>query len=521
MPDTAKPSIHVFGRLEPLCPSPGVGPIDLLWEAKDNTLTASCSFGRYENNKHVLQGEAVSGLHATIDWNGRKDPMSIVTITDYSVNGTFVDEEKVGQTVTLQLFDGSTVYFGSQVRIRLEQADYRYTFHHYHGRSKTESVYTHYTIGRQLGSGAFGTVFKATQKVSGSVFAIKTSWNTIDMGRAVLCAAQEAMAMMKLEHENICKLHEVFFRLDGEIADMVLEYVDGVTLDVFFDQSLSELHAKELSYQLCAAFRYVHREGVSHGDIKPNNILVAGTVRPVIKVADFGLARIKGNMNMTQLVTDHAWTAPEARQQILTHGDDVTVAMCSDWDSWAIGCIIYQLLCAKPPFRSSDPQHMGFRPNDDSINWAPLDRCSAPAQHLVKELLVEDPAHRFQVIQALGHAWLAGYVPYQVAFNGVRFTKLPAPGAVLEGTPDTSGFVDGQEEGVDVDAEGEDEDEDDMDMDVEVEAVAVRARHQSRQPPVRRRVQPRRGETYRSKAGPQQLVGRPTPPARKRAHGKH
>ncbi|KAJ6507357.1 kinase-like domain-containing protein [Mycena vitilis] len=379
---------EIWGYLEPLVNSPNVHRI--------NFTQLRIDIGRSEGNDATFTGRAVSNSHATIEWNGRRDAMSVVTITDLNTtNGTFVDGEKVAGINTHRLFDGCTVFFGSKVPVVTEQEDYRFTFHHSYGRAKTESLFNHYIMGNCLGSGLHGHVYRAMEKRSGKVFAVKTSWH-YDNKDSIMSAGQETMALMVMEFTHIVKLHEVFFRLDGQITDMVMEYVDGgLTLHNFIPLHLSETHAKELSIQLCLAVAFVHENTISHGDLKPDNVLVTRETHPIIKVTDFGLADVKISYNRKPLKTDHIFTAPEVQSQ-----DDPDNAEMQKWDDWAVGCLIFSLLStfhAFPPGRGK-----AFDPYVDRIVWDALNTCSDEAQDLVRRFLAVNPDNRVSNFLRLG-----------------------------------------------------------------------------------------------------------------------
>ncbi|KAF7376640.1 CAMK/RAD53 protein kinase [Mycena sanguinolenta] len=246
-------SADIWGYLEPLRPTPDVPLFPFI--------EYCIAVGRGPENDVQLVGRAVSKIHATIRWNGRRDKMSVVTITDHgSTNGTFVDGEKIEGIDVHQILDGCTVSFGTKVAVPDEYDDFRFTFHHPFGRSKTESIFHHYIVGDRLGGGLHGHVYRVLEKKSGRVFALKTSWKH-DGSDAIGCAGQETMALMSLEHDNIVRLHEVFFHIEGEMIDMVIEYVDGIHLQQLVSHTqLSEVHAKELSFQLCRAVAFFHEK---------------------------------------------------------------------------------------------------------------------------------------------------------------------------------------------------------------------------------------------------------------------
>ncbi|KAK7001296.1 kinase-like domain-containing protein [Favolaschia claudopus] len=324
-----------WGYLEPLVPSLNVQRI--------NFVKHSVAIGRAAANDVLFDGCAVSKLHATIQWNGRRDRMSVVTITNLSAtNGTFVDGAKVEGINVHRLFDGCTVFFGCRVRVQGEEDDYRFTFRHPFGRSKNETVFNHYTVGDRIGGGLHGHVHRALEKATGKIFAVKTSWRH-DRPESLACAVQEAVAFMNLAHDNIARLHEVFFRMDNGTLDMVLEYIDGISLEALVLQSrLSELQAKELTLQLSRGVAFLHEKKISHGDLKLDNVLLTRHPPPQVKIIDFGLAKVDRLWSTHPVLTDHIFTAPEAHQQAImntiTH-----YTVCQQWDGWALGCIVFHL----------------------------------------------------------------------------------------------------------------------------------------------------------------------------------
>ncbi|KAJ7141138.1 kinase-like domain-containing protein [Mycena epipterygia] len=443
MQDIEPPQPFLWGYLEPLVPGPHVQRLDLY----DNTPARGVLFGRSRGSTHVLGGAGVSQCHATIRWNGRKDLMSIVTITNHSkTNGTFVDGVKVEGINVTQLFEGCTVFFGSKVPVVSEQTDFRYIFHHPYGRSKSDTVFNHYTMCDQIGAGSFGTVYRATEKKSGKLFAVKTACKNAKQEDAVTCASQETMALMNLKHPHICALHQVFFRMDGLVIDIVLEYIDGIRLfDLISEGPITEDQGREISFQLCDAVAYMHHQGVSHGDLKLDNVLIMPAEHPIIKVIDFGLARVADSYNINPVVTGGLSTAPEAASQLTqfhTRKLDVTVTMSRMWDGWGVGAIIFSLLTGGELYLFDCEKPHTFRPGVDRIRWHGMVSKSDPARDFVRSFLVADPAHRMTVEESLEHPWLAGHIPYQLSFASVSFLRSPSPDDEFEVAQDQSEMAD-------------------------------------------------------------------------------
>jgi len=216
--------------------------------------------------------------------------------------------------------------------------------------------------------------------------------------------------------------------MTSSFVDVVLEYIDGIKLhDLLFQTRLSEVQARELSFQLCRAVAFFHEKAVSHGDMKTDNVLVIPGDRPKIKIIDFGLANVYGTYNMDQIITDTIFTAPEAHPQEVSEAA-ITNTMSKKWDDWGVGCIVFCILSSQHPFLPNRTVEPAFNPAFDEILWHALSRNTYEAQDFVRNLLVAYPDDRMTSQAALSHPWLLGYEPYRVSFAGVPFKPLPVDG---------------------------------------------------------------------------------------------
>nr|GAT57512.1 CAMK/RAD53 protein kinase [Mycena chlorophos] len=450
-PPRPRPGLLHWGFLEPINPSPRVQRIVLVArevyvgreefaEPPEVEVPGPREVeggDEYTMAAVMLPCETISTHHATFFWNGKYGAAATVSLLDHSTNGTFVDGVRIGVDNFKQIYDGHEVCFGCLVPIREQpDDDYRYIFRFLfefdghpetlRGRRKTESLFVHYELGRFIASGAHGVIHKAANKQTGKFYAVKSTFRDPDREDASLTAlaSQEVVVLTNLRHHNICKLKDVFFRLDGEVVDSVLEYVDGARLDSI--DNLQETHVREIAYQLCEGITYMHGRSVFHGDLKPDNVMLTRREPCTVKIVDFGMARVGTGFNI-DLVTHHRWGAPEAGLQIrrMTFAN-TPLQNIGLWDSWALGLIIFFLLTSEPPFVKHTPPGADtpFEVGIDTIQWHLLTNngTSDVAQDFVRSLIVVDPTARASVSGVFRtHDWFHRYKPGHLSFEGVRF----------------------------------------------------------------------------------------------------
>ncbi|KAJ7028545.1 kinase-like domain-containing protein [Mycena alexandri] len=421
---------HLWGFLTP-CLSQTLARRDLLKDEPD------VAVGRNVANAFVLPGYKISNFHAVIRWNGLENAESIITIDDLSSNGTFINGEKIGKGQRRLLKDGNEVAFGAPSTSREADGlfDYRYIFRDLVSFVPKRPVYQAYDISIELGKGSFATVYKALHIASGEWVAVKViretkRHNTNPNSTAPPPASsREINIMEELQHPNICGLREVFWNPNGSI-DLVLELVTGGDLLDFIltRNGLDEATAKHITYQLCQALAYIHGKGITHRDLKPENVLLTSDTPPIVKVADFGLAKIVDSMTMLKTMCGTpSYLAPEVVTQQGSSGYDSLV------DSWSVGVILFSMLTNTTPFIETSHEDLKVRIAERTIDWSQLEGVGLSAEVIsfIRNLLEFDPRRRMRLSSALAHPWLEGY-ELQVA------VPLVYP-ALERTTPDASG----------------------------------------------------------------------------------
>lgn len=298
-----------------------------------------------------------------------------------------------------------------------------------------------YLILDQIGAGGMGTVFLAEHGSMRRLVAVKVlSVVAADDPVARERFVREARAAGTLDHPNVVRVFDLC--QDGKLLYLVMEYVDGVSLQALVARSgpLSVAAAVHYARQVLFGLGHAHDQGFVHRDIKPANLLVdrAG----VVKILDLGLVRSDGDAaeGLTKLLDNKSvlgtadYVAPE--QAVDSSAVDHRA------DLYSLGATLYFLLTGRPVFpEGRAAQKLIWQQTKDPV---PVDevRPEVPPglARVVHTLLAKRPADRYQsaaeAFDALG-LWDPGevetpaeeYLRPAARLLGGRSGTTPAPRA--------------------------------------------------------------------------------------------
>lgn len=161
---------------------------------------------------------------------------------------------------------------------------------------------SHYKILEKLGGGAMGVVYKAEDTKLKKTVALKFLPPELTRDEdAKKHFVHEAQAAAALDHPHICTIHEIDETPDGHLFICMACY-DGESLKKRIARGpLLVLEALDIAIQVAQGLAKAHGAGMVHRDIKPANIMLTGD--GVVKVVDFGLAKLAGQTKVTKTGT--------------------------------------------------------------------------------------------------------------------------------------------------------------------------------------------------------------------------
>src|SRR5437588_1743626 len=265
---------------------------------------------------------------------------------------------------------------------------------------------SNYKIVALLGQGGMGEVYLAHDLKLDRKVAIKFLPECFAADeRARKRLVREAQAAAKLEHPNICGIHEVVE--ENGRSFIVMQYIEGETLDIRIKRRPLELsESLSIATEIADALDEAHAHGIIHRDIKPSNIMI--TPRGKVKVLDFGLAK---------MIRDHAAIDAEAETAMLLTNTGVVMGTAPYMspeqlraerldgrsDIFSYGTVLYEIISGQAPFKAKSLAELtsAILMRDPPPLRADSGVMPAGLEPFIRKCLQKEPAQRYQTMVEL------------------------------------------------------------------------------------------------------------------------
>ena len=252
-----------------------------------------------------------------------------------------------------------------------------------------------YKIEKVLGRGAMGTVYRAHDPKIDRFVAIKTiTVQGVSAGEEEEYRerfSREAKAAGKLSHPGVVTIHDVGEQDSGQAPYIVMEYIQGTTLDSLIGNTVPKPISAtlDLMKQVAEALDYAHSQGIVHRDIKPANIIITPEGRA--KITDFGIAKLAVNQLTVpgEAIGTPSYMSPE---QIAGGSLD------GRSDLFSLGIILYSMLAGQKPFPGENATSVMFSITyKEPLPVSQLNPALDPQfDHVMQRVLAKSPGDRYQ-----------------------------------------------------------------------------------------------------------------------------
>ena len=285
-----------------------------------------------------------------------------------------------------------------------------------------------YQILEEIGRGGMGVIYRARQRHSGRIVAVKRVLTYhADSKDTLVRFRRETEAAARLDHPNILPIYEIGDNEDGLPSFSMKFAVGGSLLDAAPALRNQPRRIVGLMAKVARAVQYAHAQGVLHRDLKPANILLDGGGEPL--VSDFGLAKwLDATSDLTRTLTIFGTPGYIAPEQANGSAGKITPAA----DVYSLGAILFHLFTGRPPFLG---EHALAVIQQGAEKPAPKLRSLAPAldrdlETICAKCLEREPTARYRSAGDLAEdleRWLAGHSiiarPVSAPVHALRWSR--------------------------------------------------------------------------------------------------
>ena len=323
-------------------------------------------------------------------------------------------------------------------------------------------VLKRYDVQLKLGKGAYGIVWKATDKRTKETVALKKIFDAFQNSTDAQRTFREVMFLQEMKgHEHIVSLTNVLKADNDRDIYLIFEYMETDLHAAIRANILQDIHKQYILWQTLKALKYMHSANLVHRDMKPSNLLLNSDC--LMKVADFGLARslkeLQEQATSNSVLTDYVATRWYRAPEILLGSTRYDYSV----DMWAVGCILGEMIYGKPIFpgqstinqlekileltgmpsaktiqslgsqyaeRMIDQTHgIGFAHSEAADVYASFKRTFSAATDDALDLLIRllklDPSERITAEEALKHPYVQQFHDPAVEREARRSVVIP------------------------------------------------------------------------------------------------
>jgi len=248
---------------------------------------------------------------------------------------------------------------------------------------------SHYKVLEKLGEGGMGVVYRAEDTRLKRPVALKfLKYEAVGDSAEKKRFLHEAQAAARLDHSNICAVHEVDHIVGQSFIAMA--FVDGQSLkDRLEGGQLVIEEVNSIARQIAEGLNEAHEKGIVHRDIKPANIML--TTKGQVKIMDFGLAKLSGVTRVTKTgstIGTMAYMSPEQAR-----GEEVGRST----DIWSFGVVLYEMLTGRLPFQGEYEAAVLYSILNRELDSVSDLRPGTPRnlQRIIGKALEKEPADRY------------------------------------------------------------------------------------------------------------------------------
>ena len=282
-----------------------------------------------------------------------------------------------------------------------------------------------YDLLDKLGSGGMGIVYKARDRETGEIIALKVLKSTLTDDPTLMERFRNELRLARrITHHNVCRIYD-FNRVDDS-AFISMEFVDGSSLRELLNPGKLEVpKVLDIARQICAGLGEAHSQGIIHRDLKPENVMLdrLGDV----KLMDFGIARSLDTRSTAtgSFLGTPAYMAPEqAEGKPADRRSDI----------YSLGLVLYEMCAGQAAFSGDTPLAVALKQIRETPPSPRVLQPDLPAQveYVILKCLCKDPAKRFQAVEEVEAALAEGATrdasePLQAPNDETTKQNPPAP----------------------------------------------------------------------------------------------